>query len=1201
MRYESLHRHRIAAVIATLQKQIGMNLVMHETKENDTLDVIVTTARSQKPRVSLPIRRYSRLRWGHIVNAMKHELYEKIATALLREMALMSIRNTTNTTIDAKLNVLQVKTKIGQNELKYIKNLISRAFYFEPITAGIILCHYANHLVCFCLYIIIANKILFIEDNCIQEKQYINTHTDIDDNFVGFDANILYDIYNVHNCFLISNYQFTQYDKNRFVQDIEDNNYFNSNGKNAQFIDKIRALMYYKYTPQINLCPQFIIDDNMYDIWSYFFAASHLINKVNTIDNDGEFILKVCIIPNKIVSIYDEGIAFSYDIDDVGGYLESKNIVSSTFDIFSSNFDVSTITNIFVTQHSILKIKQSQMSHLLIVIDRRSTDDGNGANEEVNKVYMVVANEHFNNLCKLNQNYFISLQFSITREGIVRCHLFYGLGNMRNMRFYPEHLKNIVPRLFKRDSELSNHDNMEKRYDDQYKHGFAVNLNDPIFNKYYKIITKWEHISVNYNRDIVKKEQDDDEKEYEYKNTEYHKFTKMNTDCSYNKPLEIAECPLIRYIIDALVEFQTNLYIISDVNSDKLNLQYLSKCYDHIICVHSFCLNDNRRKEIVTFISGKVGKCKMGQNCHVIRNHSSQIREGTELNQSDECVENGDNVLKIDILESCLDSLHCYLLHADDQLHRTYRNDKDQPLRFRSHEDPLQFTDDIDAFIEFIRQMTNDSKLVSRIMNWIYTEEYDWESLSNDIDCNIDTNTYQSNLYLFLLRHKKPELFKVLFKFVHDRCYIENDDENREDNNINAISFGVSVLNWLEYGDEPNHENFMDEMIHCKYSKITETLLERYVNQCLLKINSAESIYKFTLNEMLSIKIYTDTTELCTIFRKAHWNNRNTMQMKKEFYWWSITIYKASLYHARLLPRFDVDRDEPMMLYHGINTVLAVNQTLPKYHGPVSTSLVNTVARQFSSEQGLLWCIKTSYDNPFSSIVGIDVSWISCHKEESELLLVNEYLHIDTTMDFSDCNIKINHLLFKLQIYQNKIIDTKQFWNQMGFTLNPVLIAIIKQHPSLLCLTESISKDGVKQTILDRLINELNISELGPWRKVAVLFERLKTDENKIMDTNEFWNSLGFALDDELISLMKQHPPLLLQPTSALSAETEKRIVLDRLIEELHIYPLLHWYRISNSNFKFIGRDLLQTVKTQEQHHRIQKQQEMIMMKGKKQ
>eukprot|EP01084_Bolivina_argentea_P222857 377177_1 len=129
---------------------------------------------------------------------------------------------------------------------------------------------------------------------------------------------------------------------------------------------------------------------------------------------------------------------------------------------------------------------------------------------------------------------------------------------------------------------------------------------------------------------------------------------------------------------------------------------------------------------------------------------------------------------------------------------------------------------------------------------------------------------------------------------------------------------------------------------------------------------------------MLAIKLYTDTDQLCSSFRQAHWNFHNMMQMKKEFYWWAINLYNTSLYHSEPLPRFTSDRTDPMQLYPGINTILAVNETLPKYHGAVSTTLVDTVAHQFCNGTGLLWSIKTTYYNPFSFIIGIDVSWIPC-------------------------------------------------------------------------------------------------------------------------------------------------------------------------------------------------------------------------------
>eukprot|EP01084_Bolivina_argentea_P025286 47019_1 len=106
--------------------------------------------------------------------------------------------------------------------------------------------------------------------------------------------------------------------------------------------------------------------------------------------------------------------------------------------------------------------------------------------------------------------------------------------------------------------------------------------------------------------------------------------------------------------------------------------------------------------------------------------------------------------------------------------------------------------------------------------------------------------------------------------------------------------------------------------------------------------------------------------------------------MKREFYWWAINIYSTFLYHAQPLPRFSQNDADPMKIYHGVNRIFIVDERTPKYNGPVSTTLLDSVAAGFADESGLLWSIRTTYYNPFRFINGIDVSWISCHKNEAE-------------------------------------------------------------------------------------------------------------------------------------------------------------------------------------------------------------------------
>eukprot|EP01084_Bolivina_argentea_P012737 23855_1 len=74
---------------------------------------------------------------------------------------------------------------------------------------------------------------------------------------------------------------------------------------------------------------------------------------------------------------------------------------------------------------------------------------------------------------------------------------------------------------------------------------------------------------------------------------------------------------------------------------------------------------------------------------------------------------------------------------------------------------------ELDEFLELIRQNT-DITFIRKFINWLRLEEYDWESLSNDIDCYIDEKKgkqfNQSNIYLFLIREKQTNFLNLLDK-----------------------------------------------------------------------------------------------------------------------------------------------------------------------------------------------------------------------------------------------------------------------------------------------------------------------------------------------------------------------------------------------------------------------------------------------------
>eukprot|EP01084_Bolivina_argentea_P000269 520_1 len=290
-------------------------------------------------------------------------------------------------------------------------------------------------------------------------------------------------------------------------------------------------------------------------------------------------------------------------------------------------------------------------------------------------------------LGELDSNYFMSLEFSVSGDAFgttSRCHLFYGCNEKDKMRFYPEYLTTVIPRFFVMNQDLiplkvNHYQRLQALYDDKYKHGFAVDLYDHEFNIFYKIITKYEHVSINYDRKIVHDDHD------EVKHSEYvYKSIKWVPKCNAEQKHEIEECSFIDFIIYTLNIFKS-MTKTNVIDHEKFNLQKLIKCYDHIVCVHLFCLKSNERIKIQQYVSKLVGKCWYTKKCKSMTAHSMRKREENTKQPYAALQKYNKSDIFQDVLMSCLNSLHCYLLHDADKLYRLERDSRKTNQRFSTH------------------------------------------------------------------------------------------------------------------------------------------------------------------------------------------------------------------------------------------------------------------------------------------------------------------------------------------------------------------------------------------------------------------------------------------------------------------------------------------------------------------------------------
>eukprot|EP01084_Bolivina_argentea_P115392 205209_1 len=87
-----------------------------------------------------------------------------------------------------------------------------------------------------------------------------------------------------------------------------------------------------------------------------------------------------------------------------------------------------------------------------------------------------------------------------------------------------------------------------------------------------------------------------------------------------------------------------------------------------------------------------------------------------------------------------------------------------------------------------------------------------------------------------------------------------NDHEESKNDSFSAVKFGESVIKWFKYDDEPKQQTFRDAIISNPESTISEKLFLNFARECYFKLIN-NKMEQYTMNELLCIKIYTDTND----------------------------------------------------------------------------------------------------------------------------------------------------------------------------------------------------------------------------------------------------------------------------------------------------------------------------------------------------
>eukprot|EP01083_Nonionella_stella_P307121 1078355_1 len=141
------------------------------------------------------------------------------------------------------------------------------------------------------------------------------------------------------------------------------------------------------------------------------------------------------------------------------------------------------------------------------------------------------------------------------------------------------------------------------------------------------------------------------------------------------------------------------------------------------------------------------------------------------------------------------------------------------------------------------------------------------------------------------------------------------------------------------------------------------------------------------LKEVIALKLYTDFDDLQREYRRCFRVMERTerIDLQKNFVHWNLLLVSACK---------KAKDDIGETLYHGVASLNKASAFNGKYYGPVSTTTILDVARQFSGATGTILELHSAY-----SKAGMRLSWLSNYPDEDEVLYMNVTFQITDIID----------------------------------------------------------------------------------------------------------------------------------------------------------------------------------------------------------
>eukprot|EP01084_Bolivina_argentea_P298572 514557_1 len=381
---------------------------------------------------------------------------------------------------------------------------------------------------------------------------------------------------------------------------------------------------------------------------------------------------------------------------------------------------------------------------------------------------------------------------------------------------------------------------------------------------------------------------------------------------------------------------------------------------------------------------------------------------------------------KLSLEECCmldvLDFMHIRLFHKEEHYRNTLPNRAGIGKSFETTMDGINlfFKDTVDT----------DNNLISLAL-FCEQNAYDSEAIYDDIFPDQDG---QSNIYWFFQHNMKDKMKEYEFlKNKLSNYTINPPNKKTIERNLIDLDFGQHVTDWNVNIKDSKFVNMKEEWMKNEFFIIDENIYQslKIKSTTLANLDYNKNRYKLSVDDVLCLKVYTDTDKLQANFRHAFRCSADKNR-RCQFIHWAVNLSVIFIQIEALNEAYNYNNAIcNYTLYHGLNRLFNTRGLGGQFYGVLSTTWEKSIAGQFAGGRGMILQIHKEIN--VQNTNAISVHWISCHPEQ-EILLMNPQVIIQQSFVFSnDISMKSSYLKRTLSSVSSNVEDTMIFEKLSAF------------------------------------------------------------------------------------------------------------------------------------------------------------------------